>query len=61
MDSIPVGDYKDVKDQIIEKCHITDDVWSNWLSGRTSIPELAKPIINEVAKRDVFETERVKL
>lgn len=57
MNSIPTGEYKDVKDRIIKKCHITDDIWSNWLSGRTSIPELAKPIISEIVNRDVFAIE----
>ncbi len=54
MESIPNRDYKATKDGIIKKCHITDYVWSNWLSGRTNIPELAKPVINEIAGFDIF-------
>ncbi|MDH6355439.1 hypothetical protein M2132_001782 [Dysgonomonas sp. PH5-45] len=55
MNSIPMGIYKDTKDQIIEECHITEDIWVNWLSGRTRIPELAKPVINKIAGRNIFE------
>lgn len=61
MESIPNKDYKTKKDDIVEKCHITDSVWSNWLSGRTAIPELAKPIINEVAGYNVFQTAKTVL
>lgn len=54
MEFIPSKDYKKIKDKIINQCHITNDVWGNWLSGRTEIPELAKPIINSIAGFDVF-------
>ena len=54
MNSIPTGDYKDVTDRIITDCRITRDIWRNWMSGRTSIPTLAKPIINEIAGYDIF-------
>lgn len=57
MNSIQMGCYKSVKDTIIKKCSITDDIWRNWLAGRTNIPNLAKPIINEVAGSDIFSKE----
>ena len=60
MDSIPMGDYRDIKDLIILKCCITDSIWKNWLSGRTAIPELAQPIINTIAGRNIFEGDIVQ-
>jgi len=54
MNSIPTGKYKNIRDLIISECCISDGVWKNWLSGRTSIPVLAKPIINEIAGYDIF-------
>ena len=55
MQSVPVSDYNDVKQEIIEQCHITDAIWKNWLQGRTRIPELAKPIIKEIAGNPIFQ------
>lgn len=55
MESIPMKDYKYIKDDIVKECYITDDVWKNWLSGRTCVPPLAKHIINRIAKQEVFE------
>lgn len=57
MESLPRGNYKRIKDQIIKDCFISEAVWKNWLSGRTRVPELAKPIINSVAERIVYETQ----
>ena len=49
MASVPTGDYKDVKDRIIDECRITGDIWANWLSGRTAIPPLAKEKIEQIS------------
>lgn len=54
MESVPHKDYKRIKDLIILECKITDDIWANWLTGRTKITELAKPIIIKIAERDIF-------
>jgi hypothetical protein len=54
MDSIPIGEYWYIKNQIIVRCKITPQILKNWRNGRTSIPELAKPIIEEIAGAKIF-------
>ena len=54
MESVPHKDYKRIRDLIIEECKITDDIWGNWLTGRTKITELAKPIITKIIEKDIF-------
>lgn len=57
MNSIPIVRYKGVKDEIVSKCHITDDIWRNWLTGRTPIPPLAQDVIRDIAGYDIFEEQ----
>ncbi|MDR2004272.1 MAG: hypothetical protein LBQ74_14680 [Prevotella sp.] len=59
MDNVPMGRYKDIKDEIIAACYISESTWKNWLSGRTAIPELAKLEINRITGEKVFEIEKV--
>jgi hypothetical protein len=56
MNTVPYGQYSEVKRRIIKACFVTEEVWANWMKGRTSIPYLAKEKINEIAGRDIFVT-----
>lgn len=49
--SVPYGQYEEVKSQIIAKCHINNSIFNNWNIGRTQVPPLAIPIIEEIAKK----------
>ncbi len=42
------------KSVIIRKCSITEDIFYNWLTGRSEIPQLAKPIIEQVVGVALF-------
>lgn len=53
--SVPIGQAKEVRNQIIERCKISPFVWGNWINGRTQVPELAKPIINEIAGKNIYD------
>ena len=55
MKCLPYGEYYSVKHEIITECHISSDIWKNWLSGRTLIPELAKPIIKAILDNKIAE------
>lgn len=48
MKKLPSDEYYTIKQEIISNCRITNSIWRNWLSGRTSIPLLAEPIIQEI-------------
>ena len=54
LNGIPFGDYKKTCDKIIAECKINPEIFKNWKSGRTAIPELAKPIIEEIARKTIF-------
>jgi len=60
MRSVPNGEYCSIKNKIITKCHISDEIWRNWLNGRTAVPKLAKPIIEEIAGRKIFEIDFIE-
>lgn len=53
--SVPIGQAKEIRNQIIERCKISPFVWGNWINGRTQVPELAKPIINEIAGKNIYD------
>lgn len=55
IEALTIKDYNDVRKRIIRECKITDQVYRNWRNGNSSIPELAKPIINEIAGYEVFK------
>ena len=37
--------------EIIEQCFINNSIFFNWNSGRTEIPQLAIPVIKDIAKK----------
>ena len=53
--NLTINEYNLKKSQIITNCGISTQVFNNWRSGRTEIPNLAKREINKIAKCDVFE------
>ena len=53
--SLPYSEVNQKRDEIITRCKITPYVWLNWLAGRTPVPELAKPVVNDIANKNVFE------
>jgi len=54
IENLPVKDYFETKTLVIQKCYITPQVFRHWKNGNSAIPELAKPIINEIAGYEVF-------
>lgn len=52
--SLKHADLEEVKLRIISECNITDDVFQNWVLGRTEIPVLAKPIVDKI----IFEYKK---
>ena len=57
IESLAVRDYTAVRRKIITDCKITDQIFRNWKNGYSAVPELAKPIINEIAGYQVFDIE----
>jgi hypothetical protein len=46
------------RDQIIDKCGITQAVFYNWLNGVTAVPKLAQEAIKQIAAEPIqFEDE----
>ncbi|MDR1718015.1 MAG: hypothetical protein LBS20_19435 [Prevotella sp.] len=60
MDAVPMGRYKDIKDEIIAGCYISEYTWKNWLSGRTQVPELARLEINRIAGMKIFKIKKTR-
>lgn len=58
LDSIPTGDYNDVRLRVIEECLINDQIFRHWKAGNSKVPNLAKPIIEEIAGKPIFNTEK---
>ena len=47
-------EYNTNRKQIVDACMIPAYTFSNWLSGNSRIPALAKQKINEVTKQQIF-------
>ena len=47
-------EYNTIRKQIVDACMIPAYTFSNWLSGNSRIPALAKQKINEVTKQQIF-------
>jgi hypothetical protein len=58
IDSIPVGEYQSVRDDVIKKCMITRQVFNHWKLGNSKVPPLAQMKINEIAGREIFKIEK---
>ena len=57
VDSIPYGKVPSFRIEIIEKCVITPEIWTNWMLGRTMVQERHQRIIEKVAGTKIFEEE----
>lgn len=55
IDSIPYGKVPKFRLEIIEKCVITPEIWTNWMSGRTAISVRHQKIIEKVADVKIFD------
>lgn len=58
-ESLAVGAYRDIRRDVIDRCKINGTIFRNWRLGITAVPELAKPIINEIAGYEVYKMEEV--
>jgi hypothetical protein len=52
--TIPVGYYDDIRNRIIAECQITDQIFRHWKAGNSKVPNLAKPIIENIAGKPIF-------
>jgi len=46
--------YDGIKKEIISRCLINEQIFRNWNSGRTEIPERYYATINEIFGKDIF-------
>lgn len=53
--NLNVEEYYRQRSEIIDKCKITPQIFRNWKNGYSQVYELAKPIINEIAKSEIFK------
>lgn len=57
--SLPSNKIISYRDEIIEKCGISQAVFYNWLYGKTPVPKLAQDAIIQIAGEPVlFEPEQ---
>lgn len=54
MDSIPYGEYSDIRQRVIDECKINPPTYGNWRNGSCTIPPLAQDVINEIAGYNIF-------
>lgn len=47
-----------IRQGLIQKCQVKAYTLSDWRRGRSEIPELLLPVINEVAGKDIFNSIR---
>lgn len=52
--TIPMGSFDEIRNRIIHECKINDQVFRHWKAGNSRVPELAKPIIEEIAGKLIF-------
>ena len=52
--SLPVNEFKEVRETIILECEITRFIFYNWLSGKTRISKPNQKAIEKVAQKEIF-------
>lgn len=57
IDSIPVGMYDEIRLRIINECLINEQKFRHWKAGNSRIPSLAKPIIESIAGKPIFNNK----
>jgi len=53
--SLPVNEFKEVRDKIITDCEITRYIFYNWLSAKTRISKADQKAIELVANKEIFK------
>lgn len=54
---IPQGQVHNIRERIMRKCAISQEVFYNWMKLRTEIPDLALREIELIAKEPIFSSE----
>lgn len=54
---LTLGEYEKKIEMIVKRCFIKKSTFQNWRYGLCKIPALAKPIINEIAEKEIFKIE----
>ena len=52
--NIPSGEYKNIRDSIINECKITRQTLNNWKNGKCRVPPLAQEKITQIAGKRIF-------
>ena len=52
--SIPNGDLTCKRTKLLSDLHITGQTLRNYIKGKTEIPTIAIPFINQIAGEDIF-------
>lgn len=52
--TIPIGEYRIIRDNLITSCKINKYTLQNWRYGSCRIPGLAKDKIEEIAGKKIF-------
>ena len=58
-DKLPQGEANEWKQKIMTGCYISCQVFGFWLRGRTEIPSIAMPVINQIVGEDVFNLKNI--
>lgn len=53
--SLPVNEFKKVRDTLILECEISRFIFYNWLSGKTRISKPNQKAIEQVACKEIFK------
>lgn len=56
--NVPQGKAAEKKEQIIEKCFITSQIFHYWTSGKTEIPDLSLKVIERIAGEKIFKKQK---
>ncbi len=52
--SLPLGTYKEYRQQILAECFIKPSTFNNWTTCKVKIPPLAKLVIEKIAEKKIF-------
>ena len=57
IESIPLGNYKDIRMRVIKECRIKEQIFRHWRIGTVKVPPLAQEKINQIAEKEIFKLE----
>ena len=52
---LPTEQFEPTKQEICDKCYKSRQVINAWIAGRTEIPDIALPVINGIAGKEIFK------